>query len=164
MTSVAMVGSEKIASLRMRDLNPTASRESNSENLDATRDRACRIESNSGREHCRQQRTDGDRLRGHNESERGPFPDLEDGRVKSQHPPTDNSNSPYTPPQPPASSQSHYRLTPQSIRQHTVLRGEAVQSTCATSSDQTWSSYDPTPTANSPFPKSPSGSCRFPDC
>jgi hypothetical protein len=49
--SVAIVGREYSASLRRGDLNPTDSGESKGANFDATRDNACRIESNSGREH-----------------------------------------------------------------------------------------------------------------
>lgn len=49
--SVAIVGREYSAALRMGELNPTDSEDSNGRNFDATRDRACRIESNSGRVH-----------------------------------------------------------------------------------------------------------------
>jgi len=49
--SVAIVGREYNAALRTGELNPTDSGDSKGGNLDATRDRACRIESNSGRVH-----------------------------------------------------------------------------------------------------------------
>jgi hypothetical protein len=45
------VGSEKIASFMTGDLKPTDSGESNGVNLEATRERAWRIERSSGREH-----------------------------------------------------------------------------------------------------------------
>ena len=49
--SVAMVGREYIASLMMVDLKPTDCGDSNGANFDATRDKAWRIDSNSGRPH-----------------------------------------------------------------------------------------------------------------
>jgi hypothetical protein len=61
-------------------------------------------------------------VRGHNESERVPFPNLGDGRVKSQDPPTDNSNSLYTPPQPPTWPQSHYQLTQHTTGHHCLAK------------------------------------------
>jgi hypothetical protein len=50
-TSSAIVGREWMASFMRDDLKPTDSSESKGVNLEATRERACRIERSSGREH-----------------------------------------------------------------------------------------------------------------
>jgi hypothetical protein len=62
--SMAMVGSEKIASFMMGEVKPTASGVSKGGNLEATRDSAWRIERSSGREDYRQIDTGGQVVEG----------------------------------------------------------------------------------------------------
>ena len=81
--SIAMVGSEKIASFMMGEVKPTESGVSKGGNFEATRDNAWRMERSSGREDYRQTDTGwtscGGRVLFHNESSQDLFRGLEDG-------------------------------------------------------------------------------------